>query len=209
MSTKNEIALEDLRDVEVIEEIRAIMNVISTSMAIPLYLMFWVADLIYAPQFKWQFLGLRLTIIPICFLCRHESRKEQTARQAQLLCAAFAGLLALPINVMILMIPDVGTGYYAGLNLVAIGCLSFIPYSMNFFIASTFAVYFPYYLVVFSKAGSLQDVFDILLNSFFIVGSIIICFVIRIYHEKLRMRDLNIRLALRNEIANRMNQDDL
>jgi hypothetical protein len=77
---------------------------------------------------------------------------------------------------------------------------------MNFFIGSTFAIYFPYYLIVFAKAESLQDVFAILLNSFFIVGSIIICFVIRIYHEKLRVRDLNIRLALRNELAQRSNK---
>jgi hypothetical protein len=203
LSEKVEITLAELHEAEVIAEIRSVLDVITHSMVIPLYLMFWVADLIYIPKFKWIFLLLRLTIVPICFIARYDSRREQNAQYAQILCCVFVGLVALPINIMIYFIPDIGTGYYAGLNLVAIGGLSFIPFSMNFFIAATFAIYFPYYLVVFSKAGSLQDVFSILFNSFFIVGSIIICFVIRIYHEKLRLRDIDSRLALRNEIANR------
>lgn len=192
--------LSQLREAVVIEEIRSVIGVITNWMAIPLYLVFWVADLIYIPQYKWEFLALRLTIVPLCILVRLDSRREQSAKHAQLLCVAFAGLAALPINIMIAMIPDVGTGYYAGLNLVAIGGLSFIPFTMNYFLAATFAIYFPYYLVVFVRASNLQDLFDILLNSFFIVGSIIICFAIHIYHEKLRIKGMNNRLALSSDL---------
>ncbi len=191
--------MSQIREAIVIDEIRSTINVITNWMAIPLYLVFWVADLIYIPQYKWEFLALRLTIVPLCLIIRYDSRREQSAKHAQLLCVAFAGLAALPINVMIAMIPDVGTGYYAGLNLVAIGGLSFIPFTMNYFLAATFAIYFPYYLIVFVRANNLQDLFDILLNSFFIVGSIIICFAIHIYHEKLRLKEINNLMASKQE----------
>lgn len=193
--------MSQIREAIVIDEIRSTINVITNWMAIPLYLVFWVADLIYIPQYKWEFLALRMTIVPLCLIIRYDSRREQSAKHAQLLCVAFAGLAALPINIMIAMIPDVGTGYYAGLNLVAIGGLSFIPFTMNYFLSATFAIYFPYYLIVFLKANNLQDLFDILLNSFFIVGSIIICFAIHIYHEKLRLREINNLMTSKAETS--------
>jgi hypothetical protein len=193
--------MSQIREAIVIDEIRSTINVITNWMAIPLYLVFWVADLIYIPQYKWEFLALRLTIVPLCLVIRYDSRREQSAKHAQLLCVAFAGLAALPINIMIAMIPDVGTGYYAGLNLVAIGGLSFIPFTMNYFLAATFAIYFPYYLIVFVRANNLQDLFDILLNSFFIVGSIIICFAIHIYHEKLRLKEINNLMTSQPAVA--------
>lgn len=200
-----EITTAQLRESEVLEEIRSVLKVIANWMAIPLFLAFWIADLIYVPQFKWHFLALRLTIIPLCFLAKYESRKEQSARRAQFYSAIYVGLVALPINVMIAMIPDVGTGYYAGLNLVAIGGLSFIPFSLMFFICTALAIYTPYYAIVLYKAQNLQDLWSIVLNSFFIVGAIIICFLVRFFHEQLRVREINSRLALKAEIANRDN----
>ncbi|MEK2646462.1 adenylate/guanylate cyclase domain-containing protein [Bdellovibrio sp. BCCA] len=201
----NEITTAQLRESEVLDEIRSVLRVIANWMAIPLFLAFWIADLIYVPQYKWPFLALRLTIIPLCFLAKYESKREQSARRAQIFSALYVGLVALPINVMIAMIPDVGTGYYAGLNLVAIGGLSFIPFSMGFFLCTALAIYLPYYAIVLTRAQNLQDIWSIVLNSFFIVGAIIICFLIRFFHEQLRIREINSRLALKAEIANRDN----
>lgn len=112
-------------------------------------------------------------------------------------------MVALPINVMIALIPDVGTGYYAGLNLVAIGGLSFIPFSSFFFAATALEIYLPYYIVTAFKIQTVADLWPVVLNSFFIVGSIVICFLIRYFHEQLRMREINSRMALKAEIANR------
>ncbi|WP_374029147.1 adenylate/guanylate cyclase domain-containing protein [Bdellovibrio bacteriovorus] len=203
--TGKEITSSELREHEVVEEIRSVLNVIANWMAVPLFLAFWVADLIYVPQFKWPFLALRLTIIPLCFVTKKLIEREQTALRARSILALYVGLVALPINVMIAMIPDVGTGYYAGLNLVAIGGLSFIPFSTSFFAGVALAIYLPYYVVVFAKMQNLQDAWAIALNSFFIIGSIVICFLIRFFQEKLRIRELNSRLALKSEIANRDN----
>lgn len=198
-----EISSSHLRESEILEEIRSVLKVIANWMAVPLFLAFWLADLMYVPQFKWPFLALRLTIIPVCLLAQYEIKKEQTPRRAQLFAALYCGLVALPINIMISLIPDVGTSYYAGLNLVAIGGLSFIPFSINFFLGTALAIYLPYYAIVLSKAQGIEDYKAIALNSFFIVGAIVICFLIRFFHEKLRVREINSRLALKSEIANR------
>lgn len=206
-NTSEEVLLSEFRDVEIVEDLRSILNVITRSLAIPLYLMFWIADIIYAPQFKWQFLGLRLCVVPLCLGARQLIYKIQSPIYAQLLCATLSGLVALPINIMIYFVPDIGTGYYAGLNLVAIGGLSFLPLTMNYFIWGAFSIYFPYYFVVLSKASSLQDLSSIFINSFFIISSIIVCFVIRNYHESLRLRELNLRLALNLEITERTKKE--
>ncbi|MGE9743375.1 adenylate/guanylate cyclase domain-containing protein [Bdellovibrio bacteriovorus] len=198
-----EITTSQMREFEVVEEIRSVLRVIANWMAVPLFMAFWIADLIYVPQFKWLFLGLRLTIIPLCMLAKYELRKEQSFTRAQWFAALYAGLVALPINIMIYFIPDVGTGYYAGLNLVAIGGLSFIPFSTGFFVATALGIYLPYYLFTALKIQTLPDLWPVVLNSFFIIGSIVICFLIRFFHEQLRMREINSRLALKAEIANR------
>lgn len=199
----DEISTTKLREFEVLEEIRSVLKVIANWMAIPLFLAFWLADLVYIPEMKWEFLALRLTIVPLCILARYELQREQSFRRAQIFTACYVGLVALPINVMIAMIPDVGTPYYAGLNLVAIAGLSFIPFSTGYLVISALAIYLPYYVIVVSKSQHWEDLGSVALNSFFIVGSIIICVLIRFFHEKLRIREINSRLALKMEIASR------
>lgn len=203
MISNGEITTTQLRESEVVEEIRSVLQVISNLMAAPLFLAFWIADLIYVPQHKWSFLALRLCIIPLCLIVKNEVKKAQSARRARIIAALYAGCVAVPINIMIGMIPDVGTGYYAGLNLVAIGGLSFIPFSAIGFWGTAFAIYIPYYVIVLLKAQNLDDLWAIVINSFFIVGSIVICFLIRFFHEKLRIREITSRLALKTEISNR------
>lgn len=203
MFNGKEITSKELRDFEVNEEIKSVLKVIANWMAVPLFLAFWLADLIYIPQFKWQFLALRLTIIPVCFTAKYFIEKELTSGKSQWIATYYAFFVALPINVMVAFIPDVATGYYAGLNLVALGALSFIPFSLSFFALTTAAIYAPYFATVLIKAKTSSDYMGVLLNAFFIVGSIVICFLIRFFNEKLRLREINSRLALKSEIANR------
>lgn len=199
------ITSKELRKSEVGEEIRSVMAIIANWMAIPLFLAFWLADIFYVPDLKWPFLGLRLTIIPVCLLAKRTINKEQNPYRMQLLAAMYVGFVALPINIMIALIPDVTTGYYAGLNLVALGGLSFIPFVTPFFLGTALAIYLPYYAVVLFRMESSADLLGVLLNSFFIVGSLVICFLIRYFHEQLRLREITSRLALNEEVINRDN----
>ena len=199
------ITSSQMREFEVNAEISAVLRVISNWMAIPLYLVFWIADLFYAPNLKWEFLALRLTIIPVCLIGRKLIDRERSAESAQWIAAAYVGLVALPINIMIGLLPEVTTTYYAGLNLVALGGLSFIPFTFHFFTLTTALIYVPYFGLVIYGAHSAKDWLGILINSFFIVGSIVICYLIRFFHERLRLREIHSRMALKTEIVNRDN----
>jgi class 3 adenylate cyclase len=193
----------DLRQFEVLDEIKSVLNTIANWMAIPLFTIFWVADLIYVPEQKWIFLFLRLTIIPVCYFVKKSILETQNYKKAQIIGTVYAVSVALPINIMIFLISDPSTGYYAGLNLVAFGGLSFIPFSTLFFVITSAGIYLPYFAIVLLKCQNLNDYSRVAINSFFIVGSIVICFLIRYFNENLRVREINSRLALKLEIANR------
>jgi adenylate cyclase len=190
-------------DDETIDEIGAILRVTAHRMAIPLFALFWVADLLYVPQLKWQFLLIRLLIIPVCLSVSHAAKGLTSARSAQVVALLYAVSLASGLNLMVFLIPDPGTGYYAGLNLVAIGCLSFIPFTRLFYLLTASGIYLPYYLIVAAKASSGADWRALAVNSFFIFSSICICFLIRFFHENTRIKEVMARLSLRDELQNR------
>ena len=194
-------SLESLRQTQVTSEMEDIMSVISHYMAIPLFLVFWIADLIYAPQFKVEFLFLRLLIIPICLMTNWLLKKTANSFQSkQLIVAFYAVSLAAIINTMIFLIPDPETKYYAGLNLVAVGCLSFIPYTLSAYIFSSLGIYLPYFLITLSKSNSVSEYSGILTNAFFIIGTVVISFVIRFFNEKLRLKQIQAQFNLEEEL---------
>jgi adenylate cyclase len=188
---------------DTLAEVKAILRVTSNWMAIPLFQLFWIADLIYAPDLKWQLLTIRLLIIPICLIVSFYVGRLETFRSAQLVAAFYAISLALGINLMIFLIPDPGSGYYAGLNLVAIGALSFIPFSRSFYALTTIGIYAPFYLIECFKIKTDADFKSVFVNSFFILSSVCICFLIRFFHENSRAREIKAKISLKNELQNR------
>jgi len=93
--------------------------------------------------------------------------------------------------------------YAISLQLVAIGGLSFIPWSRRYFVMATLLVYLPYYAVELGRVTDGVDQNRLLVNSFFIVGIISITWVIHVYREQLRWRELTMRLDLEKEVAQR------
>lgn len=183
------------------EELKATLNMISNWMVLPLYFLFWIADIIYVPELKWQFLALRSAVVPTSFLIQYMLKKVQTLRQCEWLALFYILVLASVINAMVGMIGDNSTPYYAGLNLVAIGSLTFIPWSRLFFILANFVIFLPYYLIFFATKG--DDFKVAIVNSFFIVGTVVITAVIRLFNHKLRILEFKGRIQLNDEIGNR------
>ncbi|MGZ3782860.1 MAG: sensor histidine kinase [Pseudobdellovibrionaceae bacterium] len=198
---QNSISFLELREKEVLKEFKEVLRVIAHSMAIPLFLIFWGSDLIYVPEKKWIFLALRLAIIPICLFTSSAIHKTQTAKDAQLIAAFYAVALASVINFMIALIGDPGTLYYAGLNLITIGCLSFLPVSLFCYFITALGIYLPYYTIVLVKASTTTQFSGITINSFFIVGTLTICFLIRYFHEKSRTAEIKTRMHLNEQAA--------
>ena len=118
--------IHSIRQNEKAREIRAVLNTITRQMVVPLYFVFWFADLVFAPNHKWEFLLYRALVIPMAMAVRLLLRSARTVNQAQWVSTAYMFGLASVIHLMIISLQDWSGPYYAGLNLVALGSLSFI-----------------------------------------------------------------------------------
>jgi len=184
------------------EETRHIVGVISNKMAVPLFFLFWLLDVLYVPQFKWEFLALRCLILPTAAITHWWLRRAQTHRQTQQAGLFLIFMCGAIIDVMIYIIGK-DSLYVVPLQLVAIGGLGFVPWSRGYFITAILLVYVPYYLIELLRLTSQADINRLLVNSFFVAGVITITWLIHAYREQLRQRELSMRLDLEKEIAHR------
>jgi len=196
-------ALEHLRRKQKLSEIKSILAVITSAMVLPLYFLFWLCDIIYVPELKWEFLALRATIIPLALVIHYLIVRANTLSAAYKIAFAYSASIGIPISVMVLILQDPATPYYAGLNLVAIGTLTFIPWTRRLFILTATAIFAPYYVITLSLSENSGHYQAIMVNTFFIVSTVVISGVVRVFYERMRYRELSQRLELNNEIERR------
>jgi adenylate cyclase len=189
--------------IEKLEELRGTFFMISNWMVLPLYLTFWLCDIIYAPELKWEFLAVRISVIPVCLIGRYYAKRISTFIAGECLALFFSFSIASGINCMIFMLHDPHTVYYAGLNLVAIGALAFIPFDRLFYFLAFALIFGPFYVVQFLRVETSEDYRKLAINSFFIFSTAVIAFVIRIFNENLRIKEYFSRVKLNDEIGNR------
>jgi class 3 adenylate cyclase len=199
-----EIASASRRDEERRREIQEFVSVCSSLLALPLFLVFWICDAVYAPLLRWQFLALRLTIVPVALVTTKLVKRARTLRQAEtvgLLFTAYNGWL---ITTMIVWMNDPRSPYYAGLNLVAFGTLTFVPWSRPYLVATVVGVYGPFLAFLARDAvrsGSVSAASVALV--FFVVATVVISLVVRHFTEGLRRRELATRVQLEEELTSR------
>jgi len=187
---------------EMLAETRHIVRVVNYRMAVPLFFVFWFLDILYVPQLKWEFLGLRCLILPTALLTGWWLKRAKTYHQAEQAGLFLVFMCGGIISTMIYMIGEQSL-YDLPLQLVAIGGLGFIPWSRKYFVAALTSVYAPYLAIELARSGSMQDVDRLLVNAFFIVGVISITWIIHVYREQLRQRERSIRTNLQQEIEQR------
>src|SRR5258708_34296101 len=190
-------------EAERLDELRDTLKVVSNWMVLPLYFLFWICDVIYVPNLKWEFLTIRALVIPLCFVVWILLPRVTTFRKGEWLALAFTIGLASAINLMIFLIGDFSSFYYAGLNLVALGSLTFMPWSRGFFMAANVGIFAPYYVGSALWAAQGNSPIPVAVHSFFMVGTVVIPFVIRSYHETLRKMEFASRGRLHDEVLNR------
>lgn len=195
--------IEAEREVGRLEEIKNFVQVVCHNMALPLYFVFWICDLVWYPHFKWKFLALRAVSLPICWLFPRFARRARSSRKAEKIALGFSFCAAIPISVMVAMTGGALSPYYAGLNLVAIGTLSFLPLTRLFYSLTAVAIYGPYYLFCLLLIHDQSGLRQLAMQSFFIIGTISISLIIRYFSELLRTREIQSRVALMQEIKNR------
>ena len=193
---------------EKLEEMRAVVRTITGYMVLPLYLIFWVTDIFYAPQYKWEFLFLRCLVIPVALFSNWFITKAKTLQAAQNIALAYIFCLAAILDVMIFIMAEPTSPYYTGLILVAIGGLGFFPWSRQYFFYVVALVFIPYIAVVLSLNPGVEDLAYFVVIGFFINGTITILWVIQLFREKLRTKEITARSNLNAEIEKRKEVED-
>jgi len=180
------------------------LAIASGRMAIPLYLLFWVADWIYAPQMVWWFLALRLSVIPVSFFAVRFVRKTENLVTAQIGALCLTTWYGLTITGMLVLTDGPAAAYYAGLNLIGTGSVAFIPWRPMFVpwaLASVYGGFITYAFLAILQQTS--DVRQVLVNLFFVSGTAIIAVLIRYFDNRIRLREFTTRQELAIELQSR------
>ena len=181
------------------EDIRNILNIITSKMVLPLYFSFWLLDIIYAPSYKWDFLVIRSSVIPVAIITSHFVSKSQKFSALQNIALIYVFFLAGILNLMIFIVGP-NALYYNCLHLVSIGSLSFIPFSRRYFLLAACAVYAPYYIIELNHIQTSAEYIELAVNSFIVFSIISITWVIKLYHQNFREKDRILRQKLELEI---------
>ena len=190
-------------DKEKLDEMQAVVRTITGYMVLPLYVMFWITDLFYAPEYKWEFLALRLFSIPLALLSNYFVSKATTLLTAERIGLAYIFGLSAIIYVMIYMMGDPTSPYYTGLIIIATGGLGFFPWTRKYFVYVVIVIFLPYLLIVLSLSPNEDDIPSLVIIGFFINGSVTVLWVIHFFREKLRLKEISTRLNLNIEIEKR------
>lgn len=190
-------------DQEKLEEMRVVVNTITSNMVLPLYLIFWITDLVYAPEYKWEFLFLRCLVVPLALLANYSINRATTLTAAQNIALLYVFSLAGIINTMMFIMGEATSPYYTGLVLIAIGGLGFFPWSKKYFIAVVVVIFAPYFIFLASLNLTSDDIVYLVVVVFFINGTITVLWVINFFRERLRIDEITARLELKSEIEKR------
>lgn len=192
---------------EKFQELKDLVNIISFKVAIPLYLSFWILDLIYVPHLKWEFLAVRLSIIPTALITYWWLKQAKTYQHAEQAALFLIFVCASILNVMIYTIGQ-GALYSVNLQLVAIGSLSFIPWSGRYFGFAVVSIYGPY--LAFESMFLTDPTYhaELAVKTFFIIGVITITWILSSFRKKMHEREIVIRQDLEREIKKRAETEE-
>ena len=186
------------------EKLKRTVAFIHLYMSMPLYLLFWFADLLFLAEKSWICLAVRALIVPLSLSIFALNNRIRTFRGLEWLTVLSAAGHALIITILILFDGGFISGYYAGLNLVTIAAISFAPVTMRFRLIIIASIFFPYYLLCTALGGAGQTYLKgVLFSSFFIFGTVVISLLISYFNDELRLREFEARQKLEEEIAGR------
>jgi adenylate cyclase len=167
-----------------------------------LYLSFWCLDIIYAPEYKWMFLGLRIVHFTFCSGLFIYLNKPRGIRSYQILGSIWAMVASSIIIVMICLKDDTTNVYAAGLNLVALLGIFFVPNRVKGHIFVTLGIYTLYLFAVLLRLQNTSFA-TIAINSAFYLGTCFACIIIKNESDNNCKSEVMSRIRLAEEIADR------
>lgn len=203
-------------EVERRDEIVGALGIISQGLVIPLYVLFWAADWIYAREHIWTFLFLRLSVIPVSVLSHKLAKRSDSVKVAQAFALLVTTWNAAAITAMIVIKGEADSVYYAGLNLVCLGGITFIPWQKRWLPVAIALMFLPYLAYsAFSVVIQSADWQAVTLNLFFMSSMAFISVVIGSFNGRYKKREyesrktLSLELVHRNELVQRKTQESV
>lgn len=194
---------ETLED-ELTVKLRKTLLFIACYMSTPLYVIFWLADWMLLAEKAWLCLAIRTLILPICFVSIKLSSRARSYRSLQWLSIFFSAAHAGIITTLIFLGGEKFSGYYAGLNLVALGSVSFLPLAAVYRLIVSLVIFLPYYAVVFTQVNNdLLSHNALIANTFFIFGTLAISMLIGSFNSDLIKKEFLARQRLQDEVKSR------
>jgi class 3 adenylate cyclase len=169
-----------------------------------LYLSFGLMDWFYSPQLWPIFIGLRWVhlffVLGLKRWLRNQKKLNLTLFQnAGIVWSLVAGSL---INIMIFLSEGITSPYYAGLNLVAVLAIFFIPFNLRALFTAVFLVYAPYVLTALVTINEANAI-TFLLNLGFILSSVFVSITVRAQSHQALIQETQAKNLLALELQNR------
>jgi len=175
-------------------------RIATSMMAIPLVLSFSAVDYFFARSYLFEFFMIRLIIVPVSisafFLLKFSSIKYKYTGVPAYIVATFLGVYN---TYLVMKTGAEQSAYYAGLNLVAIGGVYFLPLMLRQLCILIVCIFAPYYTAIFlfHKTTNYQY---LITNSAFMFSTAALCLLVNIFNRKLRRSEIEAKVELENEL---------
>lgn len=183
------------------QQFRVALRLICGAVTIPIYLFFWLCDIFYAGAFKWQFLAMRVAVAIVVGFLFFKAKSAKTLRDLQWIGLAFTLIVSFPISIMTMQLGGGTSQYYAGLNLVAIGCVIYLPWRKRQLGSVLAIIYAPYLLL--NGFAYPDKLIDLILPLAFMAGTSVLTIIFAIQQQTLKISERAARSSLNTEVSNR------
>ena len=177
--------------------------IVSSWLTVPLYLLFWVCDLIFAPQLKWEFLGYRVLTVVLLLAISRFTKYIKTYASAQCWVILVGFITGLFISIMTYRTNGPYSSYYVGLMLVIVGGLGFVHWQNKFIPLFVGALYLPYLILCSIQIQDTAGWRQLVVNSFFLLSMGVVSAAVSRFNKNLRRAEFVGQLKLNHELASR------
>jgi hypothetical protein len=141
-----------------------------------------------------RFMTYRLVISAVLVLLYYLNRLKQSKHYQYGIAIAGTALCAITVEIAILQSGGQSSPYYAAMLILAICCLSFVPFSVSLSFVLVGIIYGIYLVPIILTEDITSGVF--VSNNAFLVSTFVIGLLLRYYNQKLIVTELQLRAEL-------------
>ena len=154
-----------------------------------------VADYFHSHEIFNRFLYLRAGITAICIIYYFLNRLKRNITYQYVIVTTIIIFSAVTIEIMILSFGGHASSYYAGIILVIIAAIGFIPFSLPLAISTGIAIY-AIYLVPILLFDDITDRSTFIANNIFLLATFAITLTWRILSQRAMINELSLQYDL-------------